>query len=1239
MGCIERQRRPPFGRCHDGVGHLDSVWRMLGVEAEGFRALALKHRGRTGLSQAALARRAGVHVRSVQGWEGGLAYPSAPRLRPLIAALFEAGGFAVGHELTEAQALWEAVAREAPHFETPFDAAWFGELLLAAHGWTATPEQDVGPSSGPSSEHWGEAPDVASFLGRNAEREMLRRWVLDERCRVVAIVGLGGIGKTLLATRLALDLAPAFDYVYWRSLRNALAPGEWLAGAIRFLSPGDPPPPDSEAGRLERLLDLARRARCLLVLDNFETVLQPGERAGRFQPGFERFGTVVQQLAESAHQSCVLLTSREEPVEFSLLKGESKPVRVLGLSGLNVDDGQALLRDKQLSGDAEAWSALIARYGGNGLALKIVGESIRELFGGDIAGFLEARAGVFGGMRLLLDAQVQRLASVELEVLRWLAVEREPVSFADLAGDLGSSVGGGAALEAVDGLRRRSMLELSPRSRGVYEQGATFTLQSAVLEYMTEQVVDDVVKELAAGEPVRLLAQPLLKATAKDYVRRGQERLIAGPVLERLLADRGSQPAAERRLLTLLDQLRKRPLAQQGYAPGNLVNLLRLLRGDLRNVDLSGLLIRQAYLQEVEAQEARLVGADLAQSVLAEAFTVPNCVALSADGAYLAIGTTAGEVCLWRVADRQLMLSMQGHSSVVIGVAVSGDGRLLVSGSLDGTVNLWETSSGTLVASLDEHTHAGAGQAGPVHGVGLSADGRLVAIGSQDGSVRLWDTCSRRTVTVLQGHTGPAYGVALSADGKLVASGSYDANASFWHAQSGRLLPTGKAETGTVCGRAVAVSGDGRLLACGSLDGVVSVYEAGNGAVATLRGHTGVVYCTALSRDGRLLASGGQDGTLRLWDVPGRRLLATLRGHTGAVLGVALSGDGGLVASAGLDGTLRLWGARNGQSLATLQGHTGVIYGIGLCRDGRVLASGSQNETASLWEVSSGRLLARLQGHAGVVYGAALSGDARLVATCGQDETVRLWESASGRQLAVLRGHAGVVYGVALSADGRLLLSGSQDESARLWSAPDGRLLATLQRHTGGVWGVALSSDGRVAATGSLDGASRLWEAPAGGPLATLRGHTGGVWGVALSGDGQLVAGGSFDGTVKLWDASSSRLLATLDGHTGAVWGVSLSADGGLVASGGQDGTARLWDVATGRLLTTLYGPTGLGYGLALSGDGRLVASGSFDGTVKVWSTSSGLSVRTLQADRRYERMNITGLTGVTEAQRSSLIA
>ena len=73
--------------------------------------------------------------------------------------------------------------------------------------------------------------------------------------------------------------------------------------------------------------------------------------------------------------------------------------------------------------------------------------------------------------------------------------------------------------------------------------------------------------------------------------------------------------------------------------------------------------------------------------------------------------------------------------------------------------------------------------------------------------------------------------------------------------------------------------------------------------------------------------------------------------------------------------------------------------------------------------------------------------------------------------------------------------------------------------------------------------------------------------------------------------------------------------------------------------LATLLGHTGGVRGVALSGDGQLVASVSFDGTVKLWEAGSGACLRTLRAERRYERMDITGLTGVTEAQRAALLA
>ncbi len=60
---------------------------------------------------------------------------------------------------------------------------------------------------------------------------------------------------------------------------------------------------------------------------------------------------------------------------------------------------------------------------------------------------------------------------------------------------------------------------------------------------------------------------------------------------------------------------------------------------------------------------------------------------------------------------------------------------------------------------------------------------------------------------------------------------------------------------------------------------------------------------------------------------------------------------------------------------------------------------------------------------------------------------------------------------------------------------------------------------------------------------------------------------------------------------------------------------------------------------VAFSPDGQTLASGSQDETIKLWDVDTGECLKTLRATRPYEGMNITGVTGLTEAQKATLKA
>jgi DNA-binding SARP family transcriptional activator len=335
---------------------------------------------------------------------------------------------------------------------------------------------------------WGRAPEGRMFYGRRSELAQLERWIVADRCRLVAILGMGGMGKTILASKLARALADQFDGIIWRSLHNAPPLDTIVRSCLQALSiQHSTDLPDSADERLLLLIDALRRRRCLIVLDNLESIMEGGGRAGQYRPGYEDYGQLIRWVSETEHQSCLLLTSREKPHELTRLEFELGPARALQLAGLDVDAGWNLLKTRCHFCQEDAVATLIDRYSGNPLALQLVSETIEELFDGDIDAFLQAATPIFDDIRDVLDQQFARLSALEQEVLFWLAIERDPITLRTLEADIVHLTRQRALLEAVRSLQRRSLLETS---------GDGFTLQHVVLEYVTDRLIEEIFQEI-----------------------------------------------------------------------------------------------------------------------------------------------------------------------------------------------------------------------------------------------------------------------------------------------------------------------------------------------------------------------------------------------------------------------------------------------------------------------------------------------------------------------------------------------------------------------------------------------------------------------------------------------------------------------------------------------------------------------------------------------------------------------
>jgi hypothetical protein len=317
-----------------------------------------------------------------------------------------------------------------------------------------------------------EMPELGAFYDRLPELETLTTWILQQCCRLIALTGIGGIGKTTLTVQLVQQIKDEFEYVIWCSLEASPTLAEFQDKLIQFFSQSEKLDSPVTNQKPLPIIKYLQKHRSLIVIDDIHNLFSSGELAGKYKPGYEDYRSFFKQIEKLSHQSCFLLIGWEQPREFPQFKSQNAPIRTLQVTGLDIAAGREILRDYGLA-EIDNYSALIHRYQGNPLWLKSVATLIQELGGGVTELLPDDTTLLPEDLKDVLQQQCDRLSEIEKQVISLLAEESEPVNLAKLIEN--GTMPASDLLNSLQSLSRRCLIE---------QQGSFYNLPLVVKQYI-----------------------------------------------------------------------------------------------------------------------------------------------------------------------------------------------------------------------------------------------------------------------------------------------------------------------------------------------------------------------------------------------------------------------------------------------------------------------------------------------------------------------------------------------------------------------------------------------------------------------------------------------------------------------------------------------------------------------------------------------------------------------------------
>ncbi len=647
-------------------------------------------------------------------------------------------------------------------------------------------------------------------------------------------------------------------------------------------------------------------------------------------------------------------------------------------------------------------------------------------------------------------------------------------------------------------------------------------------------------------------------------------------------------------------------------------------------------------------------------------------LALSADGAWIAIGTADNAIQVTNRADAKQTRKLTGHTAAVTGLAFSADGKQLVSGSQDKSIRLWNLADGKEIAQTVSTA--------AINDLALNKEGTLVVTAEADNTLRVWKTPAPveapaeekkeegkepeppKPERELKGHGGPVTSVELILPAATqVISGSEDGTARIWDINNGRQIRS-LAHGGPVLD--VAASPDGKMLASAGSKVPAKLWDANGKQIAEMKQESATLLELNRLTDDQAVAK--QRVALADTAVKASEKNLTDReeakkkadeAKTAADKAVAdpkkkndeaqkkLKDAQAELAKKTDDAALQKKVA-DAQKVATAaeaelkkatDAQESAVRALELATKAietaktRLETDKKEHEAEVAAQKVADEALAAFQktqtAEAPSVRAITFSADSKAVFTAGDDQVVRAWGGQSGAPLESYKGHSAAIAELAVTPDGALI-SASADKSAITWNTrPEWKLVGQLgvsgenpldvstSEFESRVLALDFSDDGKLLAAGggdpSRNGELTIWDVAGRKLVRRIEdAHSDTVMGVEFSRDGKLLLSGAADKFAKIFDVATGKHVRSFEGHTHHVLDVSWKADGSAMVTAGADNAIKAWNVATGEQIRTINNYNKQVTSIVYAGVADQIASGGGDKQVQIHQPSNGRRLR-----------------------------